>query len=359
MFDQPRPEVYSALLKTKAASIKVIIITGDSPITAQAIAQQLGLNIESTATSNDIKEMSDDTLSCMLNKNVLFARTVPEDKFRIVKLLQDQGNLVAMTGDGVNDAPALKQADIGIAMGIRGSDVARSVADIVLSDDNFSSIVAAVEEGRRQYANIRKFVLYLVSSNIGEVLAILINIIIGGPLILIPIQILWINLVTDSATAISLSVENAEKDIMQQPPRQANQRILEWKSLLLLGLFGSYIGVVTFLIYYFYLKESSYELANTMAFTATVVMANVHTLNFRTLHRPISEIGWFSNKWLLIAIMVMFGLQISVLYVPGLQVIFHTVPLTSFNWSIIALAALPLFLIPEIYKWYQCNYDAA
>lgn len=354
LFDQPRPEVYGALLKTKAANIKVIVITGDSPITAQAIAQQLGLNIEITATSNDIKEMSDEGLHSLLNKNVLFARTVPEDKFRIVKLLQDQGDLVAMTGDGVNDAPALKQADIGIAMGIRGSDVARSVADIVLSDDNFSSIVAAVEEGRRQYANIRKFVLYLVSSNIGEVLAILINIIVGGSLILIPIQILWINLVTDSATAISLSVEKAEKDIMQRPPRQANQRILEWKSLLLLGLFGSYIGIATFLIYHFYLNES-YEVANTMAFTAIVIMANVHTLNFRTLHRPIAEIGWFSNKWLLMAVIVMLGLQVIVLYVPGLQVVFHTVPLTSFDWSIIALAALPLFLVPEIYKWYQCK----
>lgn len=348
--DPPRTEVYEALKSAQKAGVRVIMMTGDSPVTALAIANQIGLQIEKAVTTNEIEKMSDKALSELLKENVLFARVIPKDKFRIVKLLQAQNYLTAMTGDGVNDAPALKQADIGIAMGIRGTDVARSVADIILSDDNFASIIAAVQEGRRQYSNIRKFVLYLTSSNIGEVLAILINIIVGGPLILIPIQILWINLVTDSATAVSLSVEKAEIDIMEEPLHQINQPILNRMSFVWLGLFGSYIGIATFALYLFYLNQS-YALANTAAFTALVVMANIHTLNFRNLHGPITDIGWFSNKWLLIAILSMLGLQICAVYISVLQRVLHTVPLRFAEWSVIILSALPLFIIPEIYKW--------
>ena len=350
LVDPPRAEVSDALKNANNAGIRVIMMTGDSPATALAIAKQIGLTVEKAVTSSVMEKMSDKALSELLKENVLFARVVPKDKFRIVDLLQAQGYLTAMTGDGVNDAPALKQADIGIAMGIRGTDVARSVADIVLSDDNFASIIAAVEEGRRQYANIRKFVLYLTSSNIGEVLAILINIIVGGPLILIPIQILWINLVTDSATAISLSLEKAEKGIMEEPPRQINRPILNRMSFFWLGLFGSYIGIATFALYLLYLNQS-YVLANTVAFTALVVMANIHALNFRNLHGPISDIGWFSNKWLLVAILSMLGLQTCAVYMPVLQHILHTVPLSIAEWSVIVLSALPLFMLPEIYKW--------
>lgn len=350
IFDPPRPEVPDALIKAKSAGIKVIMITGDSPVTAKAIANQIGLNIEKSVTSSDMEKMSDETLSELLKQHILFARTVSKDKLRIVQLLQKNNQLVAMTGDGVNDAPALKQADVGIAMGIRGTDVAKSTADIVLSDDNFASIVSAVQEGRRQYANIRKFVLYLTSSNIGEVIAILINIIVGGALILLPIQILWINLVTDSATAVCLSVESAETNSMTEPPRQMNRPILNRMSFLLLTLFGSYIGIMTFILYLFYLHQS-YELANTVAFTAVVIMANIHVLNFRNLHGPITQIGWLSNKWLLIAILSMLTLQIAAIYTPRLQHILHTVPLTMTEWVVILLSALPLFIIPEIYKW--------
>jgi P-type Ca2+ transporter type 2C len=350
IFDPPRSEVPDALIKAKKAGINVIMITGDSPTTANAIASQIGLNVEKTVTSNDMEKMSDEVLFELLKQDILFARTVPKDKFRIVKLLQSNDQLVAMTGDGVNDAPALKQADVGIAMGIRGTDVARSASDIVISDDNFASIVSAIQEGRRQYANIRKFVLYLTSSNIGEVLAILINIFMGGALILLPIQILWINLVTDSATAISLSVEQEEINSMNEPPRQVNIPLLTKMSFVLLALFGSYIGVISFVLYLFYLKES-YMLANTVAFTAIVVMANIHVLNFRHLHGSISKIGWFSNKWLLIAILAMLALQITAIYTPGLQRVLHTVPLTATEWAAIFFCSLPLFIIPEIYKW--------
>lgn len=182
LLDPPRPEVVHAIKVAQKAGIKIIMITGDSPITAKAIATEIGLNVTEAVTSNELQQMSDSELSTVLKQDILFARTVPEDKLRIVRLLQNQGNLVAMTGDGVNDTPALKQADVGIAMGVRGTDVARSAADIVLLDDNFTSIIAAVEEGRRQYANICKFVLYLTSSNIGEVLVIFVNMLFGGHL---------------------------------------------------------------------------------------------------------------------------------------------------------------------------------
>lgn len=353
--DPPRSEVFDALKHAKKAGIRVIMMTGDASATALSIAKQIGLTIEKAVTSNVMEKMSDRTLSKLLKENILFARIIPKDKFRIVKLLQAQGYLTAMTGDGVNDAPALKQADIGIAMGIRGTDVARSVADIVLSDDNFASIIAAVKEGRRQYANIRKFVLYLASSNIGEVLAILINVVVGGPLILIPIQILWINLVTDSATAVSLSFEKPEKGIMKEHPRQIDLPILNQMSFLWLGLAGSYIGIITFALYLFYLNQS-YALANTVAFTALVIMSNMHTLNFRNLHGPITDIGWFSNKWLLIAIFSMLALQICAVYVGGLQKILHIIPLSISEWGVIVLSALPLFILPEIYKWLRSKY---
>lgn len=354
LFDPPRPEVPDALIKAKNAGIKVIMITGDSPLTAKSIANKIGLHIEKTVTSHDIETMSDEVLSELLKGDILFARTIPKDKFRIVQLLQNNNQLVAMTGDGVNDAPALKQADVGIAMGIRGTDVAKSAADIVLSDDNFSSIVSAIQEGRRQYANIRKFVLFLTSSNIGEILAILLNISIGGSLILLPVQILWINLVTDSATAISLSVEQEEKNLMHERPRQINEPILNNKSFLFLIIFGLYIGGMTLTLYLFYLNQS-YALANTVAFTALVVMVNIHVLNFRNLHGPITEIGWFSNKWIMLAIISMIFLQIIAIYTPGLQEVLHTVPLTLKEWGIIILSSLPIFIIPDIYKSFRWN----
>lgn len=349
IIDPPRAEVKDALAKSRAAGIRVIVITGDSADTAQTIARQIGLDVDETLTSTVLNALNDEELSRILDHNVLFARTVPEDKFRIVKILQDKKYLVAMTGDGVNDAPALKQADIGIAMGIRGTDVAKGASDLVLLDDNFASIVAAIEEGRRQYANIRKFVRYLTSSNIGETLAIFINIIVGGPLILLPIQILWINLVTDSVTALSLSVEKAEKDTMAQPPRLVDKPLLDRSAFFMLALFGSYIGIVAFGLYWLYL-DHSYALANTMAFTATVVMANIHTLNFRNLHGPISAIGWLSNPWLLIAFLAMLILQILAVYVPFLQEALNIMPLTATHWIVITLCSLPLFLIPEAYK---------
>ncbi len=354
IIDPPRSEIREAIEKTYSAGIRVIMVTGDSPDTAMAIAKQIGLKAEKSCTGAEFSKMSDDDAFNLLKEDVIFARTVPEDKFRIVKLLQSQSQLVAMTGDGVNDAPALKQADIGIAMGIRGTDVAKGASDMVLTDDNFASIVSAIEEGRRQYANIRKFVRYLTSSNIGETLAIFISILLGLPLILLPIQILWVNLVTDSVTALSLSVEKAEANILKEPPRSISQPILDKRAILILGFFGSYIGIMTFMLFQIYLDES-YALANSVAFTGMVLMANIHALNFRNLHSPLHHVGYFSNPWLLIAIIGMLGLQICAVYTPFLQQALNTVPLGWSDWGIILAVSLPLIIVTEIYKTIQCK----
>ena len=349
VIDPPREEVRESLTKARSAGIRVILITGDSPDTALAVAGQIGLHVDRAVTGSEIQKITDDQLSLLLEKDILFARVVPEDKYRIVKLLQAQNRIVAMTGDGVNDAPALKQADIGIAMGIRGTDVARGAADIVLTDDNFATIIAAVEEGRRQYTNIRKFARFLVAHNIGEVMAIFSCILLGGPLILMPLQILWINLATDSVTALALSVEKAEKNIMSEPPRAIDRPLIDRQAMIMLGLAGLYIGFVTMALFHFYLDQS-YAHANTMAFTTVVMTAQMLVLSFRHLSGPIFVIGWFSNPWLLTAIAMMTVMQASALYVPMLQDVLHTIPLSLRDWGVIIIAILPLFIVPEIYK---------
>ncbi len=350
VIDPPRVEVADAIVKAQNAGIKIILITGDSPDTALAIAEQVGLKVAISLTSTDISSMADDDLSKALKDNVLFARTVPEDKFRIVKLLQKNGYLTAMTGDGVNDAPALKQADIGVAMGIRGTDVAKGAADIVLTDDNFASIVDAVEEGRRQFANISKFVRFLIAHNIGELVAIFTNILLGGPLILIPVQILWVNLVTDGVTAMALSVEDAEKTTMSRPPRPLDHSIIDKKTMMILGAFGLYIGLTTVGIYHIFL-EQSYELANTLAVTSLVLFAQIMVFGFRNLHNPIGFKQLFSNKWLCLATLSMLFLHAIAVYNPYMQKILHMVFLDWYYWILVVFMILPAFVAFEVYKF--------
>jgi Ca2+-transporting ATPase len=356
VIDPPRAEVSDALKKAQGAGIKVIVITGDSPVTARAVAEQIGLKVDRAITSSDIGNMDDEELSELLDQDILFARTVPEDKFRIVKLLQEKNHLTAMTGDGVNDAPALKQADVGIAMGIRGTDVAKGAADMVLTDDNFASIVAAIEEGRTQYSNICKFTYFLISSNIGEVIAIFLNILFGGPLILLPVQILWVNLVTDGLVALALGVEKVEKDIMNEPPRPVDDAIINRNGMVMLSLIGLYTGIVTLGLFMSEMHNTgnmaqAYLHANAMAFTLLVVLELVNVFNFRSFHSPIKNIGWFSNPWLLLATGGMIVLQLMAVYMPFMQEALGTSPLSAFDWGLILTLALPLFIVPETYKW--------
>jgi len=358
IIDPPRPEVSEAARLAHSAGIQEIMITGDAPATALAIARMIGITGKRAITGRELAGMADEELRRTLQEDVLFARTIPEDKLRIVELLQRMGHVVGMTGDGVNDAPALKQADIGIAMGLRGTDVAKNAADMVLTDDNFASIIGAVEEGRRQYDNIKKFVRYLLSSNMGEVVAIFVNILLGGPLLLLPVQILWMNLVTDGMTAVALGLEPPEKGIMQRPPRAVREPILDRGGILMILLLGGYIGIATLWLFHHYLQDARPEqmmLAQTVAFTGIIVLEKMNVFNFRALRAPLFVIGFFSNRWVLLAWTVTIGLQVCAIYVPFLQTALHTVPLGWADWGLIFLIALPIFVVSEVYKWFIWN----
>ena len=354
IIDPPHEEVPEAIKMAKTAGINIIMITGDNPDTAISIAGSIGLEVDRAITSHELSQIDDETLGTILHEKILFARARPEDKLRIVKMLKSRNEVVAMTGDGVNDAPALKEADVGIAMGKKGTDVAKSASDIVLTDDNFASIINAVKEGRREYDNIQKFVQYLLSSNSGEVIAIFVNILLGGPLILIPVQILWMNLVTDGMTAIALGVEPAEKGIMKRPPREVDKPILDRYGIIMIATLGSYIGLATLWLFHYYLSkdpENGLLLAQTVAFTGIIILEKTNVLNFRSLHKPMATIGFFTNKWLLLAIAFTIALQACAVYIPFLQDALHTTAMGWEDWGIILLVALPIFILMEIYKW--------
>ena len=349
LIDPPRPEVRDAIAAAKSAGIKVIMITGDSPITAGAIANQLSLNVTTRLTGDQLDALDDTELSDLLKTEILFARTKPEQKMRIVSALQAQHQIVAMTGDGVNDAPALKQADIGVSMGIRGTDVARDASDLVLLDDNFATILRAIGEGRRQFANVRKFVRYLLSSNAGEVIALVVNIAIGGPLIFLATQILWMNLVTDGVTAVALGLEKSEPDQMQHPPRNKFTPILGLSGVATIILLGLYTGLSSLWIF-FQLLDQGVELARTTAFTAMVVFEKMSVFAFRSLRLSGWRIGWFSNPFLLLALVLTIGAQVLAIYWPPLQAMLHTVPIGLAEWQWIALFSLPILIVPEVLK---------
>lgn len=349
LIDPPRAEVRDAIALARAAGIRVVMITGDSPITAAAIASQLSLDITQHLTGADLDGLDQSALDTVLQGDVLFARTKPEQKMRIVSALQAQDQIVAMTGDGVNDAPALRQADIGVAMGIRGTDVARDAADLVLLDDNFATIVRAISEGRRQFANVRKFVRYLLSSNAGEVVALVVNIAIGGPLVFLATQILWMNLVTDGVTAVALGLEKSEPDQMQHAPRGKDAAILGAGGILTILLLGSYTGLSSLWIF-FHLMDQGVELARTTAFTAMVVFEKISVFAFRSLRLPGWRIGWFSNPFLLLALGVTFGAQLLAVYWSPMQALLQTVPIGVEEWMWIGGFALPVLIVPEVLK---------
>ncbi|MFQ6026589.1 MAG: cation-translocating P-type ATPase [Dehalococcoidia bacterium] len=351
IIDPPRPEVPSAIRLAYTSGIKVVMITGDAPDTALAIAQRIGLQAREAVHGSELATMDDDELGAKLRQDTLFARTTPEQKMRIITLLQQMGHVVGMTGDGVNDAPALRKADVGIAMGMRGTDVAKGAADMLLLDDNFASIIGAVEEGRRQYDNIQKFVRYLLSSNTAELVAIFFNIIIGGPLILLPVQILWMNLITDGVTSVALGVEKAEKGVMHQPPRSPRERVLNRFGVATVLLIGGYMGGITLWLFQHYLT-SGYPLAvaQTVAFTGLILLEKMNVFNFRSLREPLAVVGFFSNPWVLLAWASMVGLQALAVYVPFLQATLNTTALGWSDWGLMAAVAVPVFLIVEVYK---------
>ena len=349
LIDPPRPEVKGAVRTAKAAGIRVVVITGDSQVTAKAIARQLGIEPKITMNGDEVHAATDEELAEVVKHDVLFARTKPSDKMRIIEAFQDAGQIVAMTGDGVNDAPALKKADIGVSMGIRGTHVAKEASDLVLLDDNFATIVRAITEGRRQFENVKKFVRYLLCSNAGEVLAIMANILIGGPLIFLATQILWMNLITDGVTAVTLGLEKSEKEQMRQPPRHKDAEIMGKRGIVQVIAFGTYTGLASLWIFYQMLPLGT-DIARTTAFTAMVVFEKVSVFAFRSLQSPCWRIGWFSNPYLIVALLLMLGAQIAAVYWQPLQVLLRTVPLGWDSWAYILLFAIPLIVVPELIK---------
>jgi P-type Ca2+ transporter type 2C len=347
MIDPAREEVKEAIKKCHTAGIRVIMITGDHQTTASAIAKEIGIEGR-VITGSDLENISD--LENHVEEISVFARVNPEHKIHIVEALRKNGHIVAMTGDGVNDAPALKEADIGIAMGITGTDVSKEASDMILTDDNFSSIVNAVEEGRGIYDNIKKFVTYMFSSNLGEILTLFIAIMIGLPLPLIAIMILWINLVTDGLPALALSVEPIDAHIMQRGPGKPGESILSKSLVTTMILVGVSMTVVTLGLFSWYL-QNGYELqyAQTVAFTVLTLSQLFNVLNCRSAGKSIFKVGLFSNVNLIYAVLLSFSIHLSVIYTP-LRVYFKTVPLNLEDWVYIFFASSLIVVVVEIYK---------
>jgi len=353
MIDPPREEVRKAIQDCKTASIRTVMITGDHKNTAIAIAKDLGFfEADSVAlTGEELDKITDEQLANQVKKGTVYARVSPEHKLRIVRALRRQNEVVAMTGDGVNDAPAVKEADIGVAMGITGTDVTKEVSDMLVTDDNFASIVAAVEEGRGIYDNIKKFIHYLLSCNTGEVLVMFVSSLIGWPIPLLPIQILWVNLITDGLPALALGVDPIEPNVMKRPPRPPKEPVItKQRAYLMLaqGVFIAFCSLAAFGFVLFFEKEGLPR-ARTAAFVVLACSQLFHSFNCRSQTESLFKIGVFTNTKLLLAAVVSFLLQMVVVYAPFCQVIFKTESLTAFDWLlVVALSSLPLWAMELI-----------
>ncbi|KAF0130482.1 MAG: P-type ATPase translocating [Bacteroidetes bacterium] len=359
MIDPPRQEVKGSILKAKEAGVKTLMITGDHKNTAFAIAFQLGIaeKIEQTITGQEIDELADAEFSEKIYNYYVFARVTPEHKVKIVRALKSHGNIVSMTGDGVNDAPSLNATDIGVAMGITGTDVAKGASDMILIDDNFSTIVSAIEQGRNIYNNIKKSVIFLISCNLGEVITIFMALILGWKAPLIATQLLWINLITDSLPAIALGLDPGNPDIMQEKPRPAKESFFANGAGVHVLLGGFLIGALTIIAFYFGYYEHGYtpfdtqvpqniiEYARTMAFMVLVVCQLVYSLALRDERKSIFSIGIFSNKYLIGAILTGLALQLVVVGIPVVKNAFHLQMPDIRAWGVIfALGFTPLIL---------------
>jgi len=362
MLDPPRPEVREAVAKCRTAGIRPVMITGDHPLTAIHIATELDIaRPESpTITGGELAQMSIDELKERVEGVSVYARVSPEHKLNIVTALQDRGQIVAMTGDGVNDAPALKKADIGVAMGITGTDVSKEAADMVLLDDNFATIVAAVEEGRVIFDNIRKFIGYTLSSNTGELFVMLIAPFLGMPLPLVPLQILWINLVTDGLPGLALAIEPGEPGVMRRPPFRPEESIFSRGLGSQILWVGSLMGTVSLAMgWYFWGLAGRPAVGGhdvevhwrTMLFTTLVLAQMGNALALRSNRESIFTIGFLSNPAMLGAIVLTFVLQLALIYMPFLQEIFSTAPLTWWELLISLAASSIVFFAVELDKW--------
>jgi Ca2+-transporting ATPase len=352
MIDPPRAEVFAAIRRCESAGIRPVMITGDHKITAVAIAREIGILKDGSAYSGEeIEQMSDETFNRIVNEANVFARISPAHKYRIVEALMAQGNIVAMTGDGVNDAPTLKKANIGIAMGITGTDVSKEASDMILTDDNFASIVSAVEEGRTIFENIRKYLVYLLSGNMGTVIGIIIAMVAGLPLPLTAVQILFINFVMDGLVAIALGVEAPEPGIMDKKPRAVKEGILNTSALSEIFLAGVWIALLTTTVYVYALHTGASDLkAGTMFFTALVFARLVNGFACRSLHQSVFIMHPLSNLALVASVLVTIIMVMGMIHLPILQVAFGLTSLVNFDWLLATLLPLTLLVFTETVK---------
>lgn len=369
MIDPPRLEVRDSIATCKASGITTVMITGDHQTTAFAIAKELGIatDISQTMPGMELDQYSDEELIERVRNIRVFARVSPEHKVRIVKAFKGLGNIVSMTGDGVNDAPSLKAADIGVAMGITGTDVAKGASDLILTDDNFATIVDAVEEGRNIYANIKKSIMFLLSCNIGEIVSLFLAVLFGWPVPLQSVHLLWVNLITDTFPALSLGVDPGDPEIMKAKPRKASESLFKGRVVFLIGN-GILIGFLTLAAFVvgaamysnihdigalllhiadestFHNDLAGLQHARTMAFVVLSVSQLFHAFNLRSEDKSIFKVGLFTNKWLVGSLFIGLLVQVCVIYVPFLASAFKVVPLNPTDWAIV----LGMSIIPVI-----------
>ena len=346
MIDPARPEVKPAIERARHAGIKTVMVTGDYPDTARAIAQEIGLLREGgrVITGAELQQMDDETLAQIIEEVDVFARVSPEHKVRIVDAFHKRNYVVAMTGDGVNDAPALKRASIGVAMGITGTDVTKETADMVLTDDNYVSIVNAVEQGRVIYDNIRKFVYFLLSCNLAEIAVIFVGALLGYPQTLTAIQLLWLNLLTDGAPALALGVEKGDPNVMDRPPRPQNEPIIDRTMRIGMIVQTIFISAVTLTGFFIGLRQGGIDEARSIAFTVLSFSELLRAYTSRSEYYSVFHIGVFSNRYMQYAVLASVALLLAVIYIPFLNPIFNTMPLTLIDW----LEIVPLMLIPSL-----------
>lgn len=358
MIDPARAEAKEAIKLCKHAGIIPVMITGDYKETAFAIGQQLGMveDISQAMMGTELEQYNAEQMREIVKDKRVYARVSPEHKVKIVTALKENGNIVAMTGDGVNDALAIKKADIGIAMGITGTDVAKNTAEVILTDDNFASIVDAVQEGRIIYSNIKKFVSFLLSCNIGEILIVLVSILMKLPVPLLPIQLLWLNLVTDSFPALALGVEKGDEDIMNQPPRDPQEPILDKKTSIRITVQSIAITIATIGAYQYglhHFTEHSLEGARTIAFVTLILAELLRSYSARSESHTVMSIGMFSNRALTLGTVFSLFMTLIVIYIPFMRTLFHTVFLGAEEWSRIIPFALIPFVVGEVYKLFH------
>ncbi|MBI4573813.1 MAG: cation-translocating P-type ATPase [candidate division NC10 bacterium] len=357
MIDPPRDEVKLAIRQCREAGIRSVMVTGDHKLTAAAIARELGLlegdgkGERRVLEGRELDRMSEEELAGIVQDVAVYARVSPEHKMKIVGAWKSHRHVVAMTGDGVNDAPALKRADIGIAMGITGTDVTKEASDMVLMDDNFATIVAAVEEGRIIYDNIKKYLSFLLSCNVAEILVLGLAGFIGWPLPLVALQILWVNLTTDGLPALALGVEAGEPDLMRRKPRDPGEPVFSRPVLIFLGTLSLLIFAGMVPIFYLHWQWEGVEKARTMALATLITYELFYAFNCRSLRFTLPQLGFFSNRWLVLAVLSSALLMIAVIYIPSWSTAFHTVPLSLVDWDEILLVAGGSFLLVEVGKW--------